>query len=131
MHGRSSPIVSIRTTVLCIMIVLSSRAAILQAAAKPPIVIGRETQLFVDDALIEHREGVVRKVHACQKLDQSVLRAERPWERTDIDRRLYVYGTALPQENGLGYRLWYGASGERLLYATSNDGIHWDIFKNS
>jgi hypothetical protein len=32
----------------------------------------------------------------------------------------------LPQEKGPGYRLWYGASGRRLLYATSNDGIHWD-----
>lgn len=126
MYERSSSIVSIRTTVLFIMIILSSRDDALQAAAKAPIVIGHETQLFVDDALIAHKEGVVRKAHACQKLDHPVLRAEQPWERTDIDRRLYVYGTALPQEKGTGYRLWYGASGGRLLYATSDDGIHWN-----
>lgn len=96
------------------------------AAEKAATVRGGKTQLFVDDVMIAHKEGVVRKAHACQKLDRPVLTADKPWERTDIDRRIYVYGTAMPQEDGSGYRLWYMRFPDVLQYATSEDGVHWE-----
>jgi len=109
----------------CLVALAANVRAYRTVCAAEPVAIGREVQLFVDEALIARKTGVVRKVHACDKLDRPVLRAERPWERTEIDRRLYVYGTALPREDGPGYRLWYGAIPKRVLYATSIDGIHW------
>jgi len=95
------------------------------AVGSEAVAIGPEVQLFVDDVLVARRAGVLRRVHACEKLDHPVLRADEPWERTDIDRRIYVYGTALRQEDGSGYRLWYNGTQGRLLYATSEDGIAW------
>ncbi len=105
---------------LCLMAGLSL------AAEDTGVVIAGETQLFVDDAMLAHTEGVVRKAHPCRKLEAPVLTADKPWERSDIDRRLYVYGTALPQEDGSGYRLWYMRFPDILQYAVSEDGIHWE-----
>jgi hypothetical protein len=126
MQRRFNQAPAIREMVLGTAVLLLSLCAVPRARAEEPVGIGREVQLFVDDVLIARKEGVTRKAHPCQKLDHAVLRADRPWERTDIDRRLYVYGTALPREDGAGYRLWYNGTHKRLLYATSEDGIHWN-----
>jgi len=81
--------------------------------------------LFVDDGPVAERTYVVRTYHAFEKHPSNpVLRADRPWEGTNI----YVYGTALPDETGMGYRLWYhclAPDATRLCYATSADGIVW------
>ena len=80
--------------------------------------IGHATQLFVDDALIQHRQGVVRRVQPAAKLDRPVLIPERPWEfsyrgesgRPDDDgvgKRIYVYGTAFYDPLRKQYRMWY------------------------
>lgn len=101
-------------------------ACVASAVEDTGTVIGTQAQLFVDDVMVARKEGVIRKAHACRKLDQPVLTADKPWERTDIDRRIYVYGTALPQEDGSGYRLWYMRFSDILQYATSEDGLHWE-----
>jgi len=95
-------------------------------AAETAVSIGTETQLVVDDVMLAHKQGVERTTHACEKLDQPVLTADKPWERTDIDRRIYVYGTVLPQEDGSGYRMWYMRFPDVLHYALSEDGVHWE-----
>lgn len=85
-------------------------------------------QLFVDDHLIAESEHVTRKYHPLEKHPANpIMVPDRPWEGTNI----YVYGTVLPRENGQGYRMWYHAlPGDedfyRLLYAESEEGIHWD-----
>lgn len=84
-------------------------------------------QLFVDDHVIAEKSGVKRTYHPFRKYEGNpILVADKPWE----GRNVYVYGTVLPAEGGRGYRMWYHAlPGDedkyRLLYATSEDGIHW------
>ncbi|NLX20620.1 MAG: hypothetical protein GXY55_02970 [Phycisphaerae bacterium] len=86
--------------------------------------------LVVDDHPIASKTQVTRTYHPFQKhLSNPVLPGDEPWEHDLV----YVYGTSLPNESGQGYRLWYHglpAAHEtqvyRLMYATSDDGVHWD-----
>lgn len=81
--------------------------------------------LFITDHGVAHSEGVTRRVHPCAKLDRPVLSADAPWEIDGADRRLYIYGTVLPDAATGGYRMWYMRYPDRILYATSTDGLHW------
>ncbi len=83
-----------------------------------------ETQIMVDDQRISHKEGVVRRVHAGRKLDNPVLVSEMPWELSNSDHRVYIFGTVLQTPGGDGFRMWYERF-DRQLYATSADGIQW------
>lgn len=82
-------------------------------------------QLFVDDAGIAEKVNVTRVYHAFEKAASNpVLVPEKPWEGSTV----YVYGTVLPTEDRIGYRMWYHswAGGEyHNLYAESPDGLHW------
>jgi len=81
-------------------------------------------RLFVDDHLVAEKSNVVRTYHAFEKhAANPVLVADKPWEGGTA----YVYGTVLPAEGGVGYRMWYHSwAGEyRMLYATSKDGLAW------
>jgi hypothetical protein len=95
----------------------------------PPVLKRGVTQLFVDDAMIRSKRGVTRVVHPAKKLDRPVLTAEMPWEiRTKdgvVDKRVNIYGTVLRDEKSGAMRMWYSDPGS-VLFATSNDGIHWD-----
>ena len=82
-------------------------------------------QLFVDDAMIARKSGVVRISHPCRKLPEPVLQGREPWEGPDADERAYIYGTVLPEVEGDGYRMWYMRNQDRVLYATSEDGVRW------
>ena len=81
-------------------------------------------RLFVDDAEIAHCTNVIRQTHACQKQSAPVLTATAPWESTGEDRRIYIYGTVL--YDGDLFRMWYMRYPDQVLYATSEDGMHWD-----
>ncbi len=118
-----------------------------------PQQIGNATQLFVDDLLIHHKEGVVRRVQPATKMDKPVLTPEHPWELSyhpeddGVGKRIYVYGTVFFDSLQNRYRMWYmsrmsyrhdfaipeleipgGGNVHRdlTLYATSVDGIHWE-----
>ena len=97
-----------------------------------------QPQLFVDDALVARKSGVVRRTHPCTKLPEPVLGPEKPWEA----HRIYVYGTVIRDPESGRFRMWYMSSGVALdgdardpalshrpmdlvLYATSEDGVHW------
>jgi hypothetical protein len=90
-----------------------------------PIDVGR--QLFVDYFLIEETT-LHRKFHRAQYFPGNpVLRPDRPWEATGPRRR-----QAMAFSDGVWYdprehlfKAWYVA-GPATLYATSNDGIHWE-----
>ena len=86
--------------------------------------IGTEFQLLVDDVLIGRKHGVVREVHACEKLARPVIVPEEAWEQEGPDQRIYVYGTAMHDESTGGFRLWYNRN-QLVLYATSTDGLKW------
>ena len=89
--------------------------------------IGSRLELFVDDWLIERKNGVSLKMHQ-PVAREIVMKYDRPWEGP----------VSLPgnvsTEGGL-HKMWYaarsegGASGQstksHTAYAESGDGIHW------
>ncbi len=83
-------------------------------------------KLFVDDHFVANKENVNRVYHDFEKhQDNPLLSADKPWEGSTA----YIYGTVLPSEDGDGYRMWYHSWANReyrMLYATSQDGLHWD-----
>ncbi len=95
------------------------------SAGEEAIPLGSETQIFVDDQLVAHKEGVVRRAHACQKLAEPVMRSQEAWEQDGDDRRIYTYGTVLRDDATGKLRLWYNR-GSTTHLATSDDGLHWE-----
>ncbi|MHB8899649.1 MAG: glycoside hydrolase family protein [Thermoguttaceae bacterium] len=94
-------------------------------AGEQAIPLDDQAQIFVDDQFIARKEGVVRRVHPCQKLDGPVLKSREAWEQDGDDRRVYVYGTVLRDERSGEFRLWYNR-GHRVHLATSSDGMNWE-----
>ncbi len=107
--------------VLCICgVVLAERPKSLQDLTGP-------WQLFVDDYLVAEKSKVIRHYHTFEKYPGNpVITPTEPWEGSSV-----YGGFVMPDEDGSGYRLWYGCydkegPGYRQLYATSEDGIHWE-----
>jgi hypothetical protein len=96
--------------------------------------------LFADDGGIAASNGVIRTVHTARTLNAPVIEPDRPWEGS----RVYIYGSVYA--GGIGFqpmsagthgleahatfRMWYMSrpqafSGDRVLYATSQDGVRW------
>jgi len=94
-----------------------------------PIINKGEKQLFADDVMISLINGIKRRTHPAAKLDHPVLEADMPWEQGEEyngrkDRRVYIYGTVLRDENIGIYRMWYSRY-KSVYYATSEDGLNW------
>ncbi len=100
-------------------------SSVLSAAAAEPVFVGVDPQILVDDQLIADCSGVVRRTHACRKLPKPVLVPAKPWERSGIDERVYVYGTVLRDRASGVFRMWYNRF-QNVLFATSADGLRWE-----
>ncbi len=96
-------------------------AVILSFADEPIELPISQQQIFVDDSLIAYTKNVVRKTHPCEKLAEPVLKVEKSWE----GNRVYIYGTVLHDEKSGLFRIWYANNETHVLYATSQDGLHW------
>ena len=93
--------------------------------------VGTTHQLFIDDKLIAHSEGVRRVVNQPVKHhDNPVLTYEHPWEGNCV----ITWGSVLYEPKEKLFKVWYEAykkfpkhgDGTIVCYATSKDGIHWD-----
>ena len=87
--------------------------------------VGGKKQLFVDAELIESREGMELVLHQGEKHPANpLLRCERPWEGW----RMYLYGSAMYDEDEGLFKMWYLVGGKIYCtcYATSTDGVHWE-----
>jgi hypothetical protein len=110
-------------------------AAALPVAAKTeePPQVGDAAQLFVDFDRVEVFDNVVRTFHSAEKHpDNPVIHKEKPWE---ADRG--TWGSVIFDDEARLFKSWYGGESERqlsngngprhvMLYATSQDGVHWD-----
>ena len=102
-------------------------------------ILGNTTHLFVDDSAISSKRGVVRTLHPARKTHEPVLVPSRPWE----GQRVYTYGTVHYAPESRLFKMWYmcraeagprnrapglrlGGEGDLVLYATSDDGLHWE-----
>lgn len=89
-----------------------------------------QKQIFADDRMINVLRGLHRKAHAADKLEKPVLEADMPWEQGEIvdgkrDRRVYIYGTVLKDQESGNFRMWYNRI-RNSYYATSPDGVNWE-----
>ena len=102
--------------------------------------------LFLDDALVARRRGVKQAIHPGEVLDRPVLEPDQPWEGA----RANIYGTVLRDPGSGRFRMWYQGNvrrngenygeregeglqhvhrpgrGDTVMYATSEDGLHWE-----
>lgn len=83
--------------------------------------IGRK-ELFLDNYVVARLENVKRQLHPPQKYGP-VIRPDQPWEGGGLQIRS---GPAWSREEKI-WKLWYlgGGSEAVILYATSDDGLHW------
>lgn len=95
---------------------------------KTPIVVGRDKQLFVDDAVIESTTGLKRTLHPVKKhAANPLLVADRPWEGGCV----LLYGAVVRDPETRTFRMWYLAWGKHvgqpsfICYAESEDGLRW------
>ncbi|MSP14323.1 MAG: hypothetical protein EXR62_15390 [Chloroflexi bacterium] len=98
----------------------------------PFLHIGTEKQLFLDNFILDHLEGVVRVFPAPERPTDSILKvAELPWEQNQRP----LAQAALYDPDDSKFKLWYvesltydpyGDRGQILCYAESTDGVHWE-----
>ncbi|MBN1555397.1 MAG: hypothetical protein JXA11_11680 [Phycisphaerae bacterium] len=98
-----------------------------------PLRIGNETQLLIDDYIVEDRWRLTRVLQQPHKFPRNpILTLDRSWEG---DMVYFPY--VLWDEDFGRYRMWYrcystsnyfGAGGPPyyFCYAESDDGIHWE-----
>lgn len=86
--------------------------------------VGR--QLFIDDFLIGETT-LTRTWHQAVLCDEPVLRAETDWEKATSPSAAMTSGGLWYDMDEKIYKMWYEAGfNNRLAYATSKDGIHWE-----
>ncbi|WP_395740406.1 hypothetical protein [Prosthecobacter sp.] len=97
--------------------------------------------LFADDSGVAASSGVLRTIHPARARSAPVLEAQKPWEGS----RVYVYGSVHFDPATKRFCMWYlghpdvdsagvkpsvpgfrKGKGDMVLYATSQDGLHWD-----
>jgi len=103
---------------------MASVAAVFAAALE--IVLRDLPLLFANDSGIVASNGVVRTVHPARTLSAPVIEPDRPWEGS----RVYIYGSVYYDEAARQLRMWYmsrpqASSGDRVLLATSQNGVDW------
>jgi hypothetical protein len=93
-----------------------------------PIEVDSKKQLFIDDLLIESKNGFTRKLHPVKKQGKKPLIVpEKPWEGKSV----LLYGSVIQDPATKKFRLWYLAWGKHVMqpsfvcYAESVDGIKW------
>lgn len=121
-------------------IVAASGGKLSFAAEQKPLEIGGETQLVIDDFLIEQSSGLKRMLHQPKK--QGLI---KDTDGNDWDRGGVYVGKIVCQDNASKFHMtyryyWWDAELQKLPrigidkahwfhetvgYATSDDGIHW------
>lgn len=94
--------------------------------------IGLEKQLFIDDEIVDKKQGINRNWHQFSPHALNpLLVPDRPWELAN-----FLYGTVIREPGNGSFRMWYTNGGARnegeyfeerqlVCYAESADGINW------
>ena len=98
----------------------------------PFLHIGTDRQLFLDNFILDHLDGVKRELCAPQKAPEPLLSfTDLPWEQVQFNPG--TAGVVHDPDDGL-FKMWYwqGLAGEPfntsqvLCYAESKDALHWE-----
>jgi len=105
-----------------------------QSKPRPPeqvVEIGTQTQLLMDDFVLESTQALERNLNPLRKHEGNpLLRPERPWEG-----QYTLPSTVLYDESDRLFKMWYSCLEERWnphnrksrsAYAFSHDGIAWE-----
>lgn len=94
-----------------------------------PFNVGSRAQLFVDRVLVREAENISFTLHPAEKYPGNpLIKADRPWEGW----RIAIYGSVLYDQDEKTFKMWYIGDARdyfpdfATLYATSQDGIHWE-----
>ncbi len=98
----------------------------------PFLHIGREKQLFLDNFILDHLEGIERSFPQPERPEEPLIQlGELPWEH----RQSSFPVAALQDPDDAKFKLWYtiplgtdvfGDSNMVLCYAESSDCLHWE-----
>ena len=86
------------------------------SAAQQPLTVGNRRQLLMDDRFVQQGKGIEFVVHPPRKTGDICIGSESGAALGGYHSVLFDAGI---------YHLWYTAGGA-VLYARSNDGIHWE-----
>jgi len=98
-----------------------------------PLHIGTETQLLIDDTIIEDRWRLTRVLHRPDKFARNpILVADKPWESGMLHGANVIWDEAYGR-----YRMWYLCFNNSnyyygsgpvtyVAYAESDDGYNWE-----
>jgi len=93
------------------------------ASAQPPIDVGSQKQLFIDNRFVESSENVALTMNPPRRLGPVVL-PDKPWESSEIG-----FCASVIEYEGT-YMMFYRATsldaGVSECLATSHDGEHWE-----
>ena len=108
---------------LVILLILSLAASLQSLDSTPPIQIGSEEQLFLDDYIIERVENITRCINPAVKHPAGpVLQPDKEWEKN----LALLFGRVMVDDDEKLFKMWYYCDGGQLAYAISKDGINWD-----
>lgn len=100
--------------------VTATATSLALGATDPAVRIGTSEQLFLDDHVIAHTEGITRRVNPPRKHPVPVITPDKVWERN----MALLFGTVLFDAEEALYKAWYYAGGH-VGYAVSKDGLNW------
>ena len=105
------------------------RDAYARDGAEEVIDVGDDKQILLAADLIDRLSNLEHKLGEVIKHPDPVLTADRPWESSVThDRLVSKVGCAMVHrdpETGR-FQMWYQGGADQCLYATSEDGIHWE-----
>ena len=119
------------TLVAVVMCVLANRGRAAEETSTP-IDIGTRKQLFIDDYIVAEIKGLFRTLNQPVKYKGNpILKAPKP--KPGGSELILLGGSVIYDEEEKLFKMWYEAtlaqqrSHSAMAYATSKDGIHWDL----
>ena len=85
------------------------------------LAVGTHKQLFLDDRLVEHSEGVRKTVHRPRRDGEILIAPDQRWEQGAV---IGSYASVI--KDGGRFRVWYYLASDHLrsvCYAESDDGL--------
>ena len=116
----------------CLLVLLPAAIAWGATTSLEPVEIGTQKQLFLDDQLIAATDGVFRVVNQPVKHPNNPLIALEPPQQVNGRELVIVTGNVMHDSDEQLFKMWYEAADYRwshnyVGYATSKDGIHWEL----
>ena len=116
------------SVIACVM----AGAGSVAQATEIPINIGTHKQLFVDDYIVASSRNVFRPLNQPTKYPGNPLIELQPPQKIGGKELVIVSGSVIYDQDESLFKMWYEAadyawSHNYVAYATSKDGLHWDL----